>query len=243
MTADNSFLGYLAQFGEVEEAPRSRFQKVVAKTMVANASNIPHVTHHDDVDVTEIEALRRSLSGDQKISPLIFLIKAAATALKEFPTFNASLSPDGEMLVLKQYCHIGIAVDGPLGLLVPVLRDCDQKSLHSLAQELRELSSLARTKGLPMDKMSGGCFSISSLGGFGGTYFTPIINAPEVAILGATAIQTKAVWDGNGFVPRQILPLSLSYDHRVINGADAAKFVKRIGTALTEMASTREPVA
>jgi pyruvate dehydrogenase E2 component (dihydrolipoamide acetyltransferase) len=227
---------FFAHFGPIETAPRSRFQKIVARTMVANASTIPHVTHHDDVDVTALETYRQAMAPADKASPLIFLIKAVVDALKDFPQFNASLTPDGETLVLKQYFHIGIAVDGPLGLLVPVLQDCDRKDLPALAAELREVSALARSKGLPMDRMSGGCFSISSLGGIGGTYFTPIINAPEVAILGVTGIRTQPVWNGTSFEPRRMLPLSLSYDHRVINGADAARFVKRIGESLARWA-------
>jgi pyruvate dehydrogenase E2 component (dihydrolipoamide acetyltransferase) len=219
-------------FGEVETVKRTRFQKIVAKTMLANASSIPHVTHHDEVDVTSLESYRRDLPPGQKASPLIFLVKAVVDALKAFPQFNSSLSADGETLVLKKYFHIGIAVDGPLGLLVPVLRDCDKKDIPTLAAELRELTALARSKGLPMDKMSGGCFSISSLGGIGGTGFTPIINAPEVAILGVTPTLTKPVWIDTQFVPRQMLPLSLSYDHRVINGADAARFLRHIGGIL-----------
>jgi len=221
-------------FGEVETVKRSRFQKIVARTMAANASTIPHVTHHDEVDVTGLEAYRRQQPADQKASPLIFLIKAVVDALKAFPQFNSSLSADGETLILKKYFHIGIAVDGPLGLLVPVLRDCDSKDIPSLAAELREVTALARSKGLPLDKMSGGCFSISSLGGIGGTAFTPIINAPEVAILGVTPVQTKPVWADTAFVPRQMLPLSLSYDHRVINGADAARFLRHIGGGLAK---------
>lgn len=223
---------YFAQFGEVETVKRTRFQKIVAKTMVTNASTIPHVTHQDDADVTGLEAYRKT--SEVRASPLIYLIKAVVEALKAYPQFNASLTPDGETLVLKKYFHIGIAVDGPLGLLVPVLRDADQKDIPTLAAELKEVSTLARTKGLPIDKMQGGCFAISSLGGIGGTYFTPIINAPEVAILGVTGIQTKPVWNGHEFVPRQMLPLSLSYDHRVINGADAARFVRKIAAALTQ---------
>lgn len=223
-----------APYGATETVPRTRFQKIVARTMVANASSIPHVTHHDDVDVTALENHRAGLPPEAKASPLLYLVKAVVDALRDFPQFNASLSPDGEALVLKRYVHIGIAVDGPLGLLVPVLRDCDRKDVATLAAELREVSALARAKGLPMDRMSGGCFSISSLGGIGGTYFTPIINAPEVAILGVTGIRTQPVWTGSGFEPRRMLPLSLSYDHRVINGADAARFVKRIGEALAQ---------
>jgi pyruvate dehydrogenase E2 component (dihydrolipoamide acetyltransferase) len=221
-------------FGTVEIVKRTRFQKIVARTMSANASSIPHVTHHDEVDVTGLEAYRRSLPPEHKASPLIYVIKAVADALKVFPQFSSSLSADGETLVLKKYIHIGIAVDGPLGLLVPVLRDCDSKDVPNLAVELRALTELARTKGVPMDKMSGGCFSITSLGGIGGTGFTPIINAPEVAILGITPVQTKPVWTGAEFEPRQMLPLSLSYDHRVINGADAARFTRQIGASLAE---------
>ena len=217
-------------YGEVEVVKRSRFQKIVARTMANNWSSIPHVTNFDEVDVTGLEAHRRALPPEEKASPLIYLIKAVVEALQAFPTFNSSLAADGESLVMKKYFHIGIAVDGPLGLLVPVLRDCDKKDVPALAAELRELTALARTKGLPMDKMSGGCFSISSLGGIGGTSFTPIINAPEVAILGVSPVQTKPVWNGSAFAPRQMLPLSLSWDHRVISGADAARFLRNIGT-------------
>jgi pyruvate dehydrogenase E2 component (dihydrolipoamide acetyltransferase) len=232
--SDTSQAAPFLSFGEVEIVKRTRFQKIVARTMSANASSIPHVTHHDEVDVTGLEAYRRSLPPEQKASPLIYVIKAVAAALKAFPHFNSSLSADGEALVLKKYIHIGVAVDGPLGLLVPVLRDCDRKDVSALAAELRGLTELARTKGVPMDKMSGGCFSITSLGGIGGTGFTPIINAPEVAILGIVPTQTKPVWTGAEFAPRQMLPLSLSYDHRVINGADAARFTRQIGVSLAE---------
>ena len=231
---DNSFESYFGTFGSFELAPRTRFQKVVARTMVANASTIPHVTHHDEVDASAIELHRNAAPEGERVSPLIYIVKAVVEALKTFPQFNASLSPDGETLLLKKYYHVGIAVDGPLGLLVPVLRDCDAKDPRELAAELKALASLARTKGLPMDKMQGGCFSISSLGGVGGTYFTPIINAPEVAILGVTGIRTQPAWNGAAFEPRPVLPLSLSYDHRVINGADAARFVRCVGDNLAQ---------
>ena len=231
---DNSPEAYFAQFGEVEPVARTRFQKIVAKTMTSNATSIPHVTHHDDVDVTGLEAHRRAAAAEHKFSPLVYVIKAVVEALKAFPQFNSSLAPEGDRLILKSYFNIGIAVDGPLGLLVPVLRDCDTKDLGQISAELKEVSALARSKGLPMDKMSGGCMSISSLGGIGGTYFTPIINAPEVAILGVTGIAMKPVWNGTGFEPRALLPLSLSYDHRVINGADAARFVRHIGATLAQ---------
>jgi pyruvate dehydrogenase E2 component (dihydrolipoamide acetyltransferase) len=232
---DTSAEDYFAAFGPVRVVERTRVQKFVAKTMATNVTTIPHVTHCDDVDVTALEAYRKSLTANQKVSPLVFLIKAVVDALREFPHFNGSLAPDGGSLILKDYFHVGIAVDGPLGLLVPVLRDCDQKDLGQLSAELKDVSALARTKGMSMDRMSGGCISISSLGGIGGTYFTPIINAPEVAILGATGIQTRPVWDGETFVPRKILPLSLSYDHRVINGADAARFVRHIADSLAKV--------
>ena len=232
MAAPNTPEAYFASFGELESVKRTRFQKIVAKTMVANVSTIPHVTHHDDVDVTALVAARNALPKAERVSPVIHLIKAVVEALRAFPQFNASLAPDGETLILKKYFHIGIAVDGPLGLLVPVLRDCDQKDLATLSMELKEVSVLARAKGLPLDRMQGGCFTISSLGGIGGIYFTPIINAPEVAILGATGIRTVPVWSGEAFAPREMLPLSLSYDHRVINGADAARFVRHIGATL-----------
>lgn len=221
-------------FGDTELVKRTRFQKIVANIMVANASSIPHVTHHDDVDVSALETYRNALPPEAKASPLLFLVKAVVAAMQASPQFNASLSTDGEALILKKYFNIGIAVDGPLGLLVPVLRDCERKDIGTLSAELKELVAMARSKGVPMEKMSGGCFSISSLGGIGGTSFTPIINAPEVAILGVTGIVTKPVWDGQTFVPRPMLPLSLSYDHRVINGADAARFVNQIGAALAK---------
>lgn len=231
---DNSPEAYFAQFGAVEPVARTRFQKIVAKTMTTNATSIPHVTHHDDVDVTGLEGHRRAAAPELKFSPLVYLINAVVEALKAFPQFNASLTPEGDRLILKSYFNIGVAVDGPLGLLVPVLRDCDTKDLGQISAELKEVSALARSKGLPMDKMSGGCMSISSLGGIGGTYFTPIINAPEVAILGVTGIAMKPVWNGTAFEPRALLPLSLSYDHRVINGADAARFVRHIGTTMAQ---------
>jgi len=237
MTTEMTPDAYFASFGEIEVTKRTRFQKIVAKAMLSSSSTIPHVTHHDEIDVTAMEEHRRALAPEMRVSPLIFVIKAVVDALNAFPTFNASLAPDGETLILKKYFHIGIAVDGPLGLLVPVLRDADQKDVATLASELKEVSATARGKGLPLDRMTGGCFTISSLGGIGGHYFTPVINAPEVAILGVTGIRTVPVWTGEAFEPRSVLPLSLSYDHRVINGADAARFVRHIGTTLTELSS------
>lgn len=223
-----------AVFGAVETVPTSNFQRVVARRLTQSWTQIPHVAHHDEVDVTALDAHRGTLTGDARISPLIFLVRALAKAMAQFPHFNASLSDDGKTLVLKKYCHIGIAVDGPLGLLVPVLRDADRKNVATLSAELSALSAQARDKGLPMSAMSGGCITITSLGGIGGTGFTPIINQPEVAILAVTPSRMQPVWDGTAFQPRLMMPLSLSYDHRVINGADAARFVRAIGQALAE---------
>jgi pyruvate dehydrogenase E2 component (dihydrolipoamide acetyltransferase) len=197
---------------------------------------IPHVTQFDEADITEMEAFRKKLgeeNKDVKVTPLVFLIKAAVAALKKFPNFNASL--DGEELVLKKYFHIGIAVDTPDGLVVPVIRDADRKGLLELSRELAELSAKAREKKLAPADMQGGCFSISSLGGIGGTAFTPIINAPEVAILGVSRSATKPVWNGGEFAPRLMLPLSLSYDHRVIDGAAAARFTSYLGQVLGDL--------
>jgi pyruvate dehydrogenase E2 component (dihydrolipoamide acetyltransferase) len=188
---------------------------------------IPHVTQHELADITELEAFRKRLgeeNKDLKVTPLVFQIKAVVAALRRFPQFNASLDPSGENLVLKKYFHVGIAVDTPDGLVVPVIRDCDRKGLLELAAELGTISVKAREKKLGPADMSGGCFSISSLGGIGGTAFTPIVNAPEVAILGVSKASMQPVWDGEQFRPRLMLPLSLSYDHRVIDGADAARF-------------------
>jgi len=216
-----------AKFGDVEERPLSRIQKISGANLARNWVMIPHVTQHEDADITELEAFRKQLGGenkDLKISPLVFQIKAVVAALKAYPQFNASLDTGGEKLILKKYFHIGIAVDTPDGLVVPVIRDADKKGLLELARELGEISKKAREKKLGPAEMSGGCFSISSLGGIGGTYFTPIINAPEVAILGVCKSVMKPVWNGTEFAPRLILPLSLSYDHRVIDGALAARF-------------------
>lgn len=224
---------YFATFGEVETVPLTRFQQIVSRRLAQSWMTIPHVTHNDDVDVTALEAFRKA-QAPEKISPLIFLVKALAHALKAFPSFNASLSEDGKSLVMKRYRHIGVAVDGPLGLLVPVLRDVDAKSIRALASELAELSAQARDKGLPMEVMAGGCMTITSLGGIGGTSFTPIINPPEVAILGVTPARTIAHWNGAAFEPRRHMTLSLSYDHRVINGAEAARFVRHIASLLAD---------
>jgi pyruvate dehydrogenase E2 component (dihydrolipoamide acetyltransferase) len=197
---------------------------------------IPHVTQFDEADITEMEAFRKKLgeeNKDTKVTPLVFLIKAVVAGLKKYPNFNASL--DGEELVLKQYFHVGIAVDTPDGLVVPVIRDADRKGLLELSHELSEISAKAREKKLGPPDMQGGCFSISSLGGIGGTAFTPIINAPEVAILGVSRSATKPVWNGSEFAPRLMLPLSLSYDHRVIDGAAAARFTAYLAQVLGDL--------
>jgi pyruvate dehydrogenase E2 component (dihydrolipoamide acetyltransferase) len=232
MMTEFKFEDQFTPFGAIDSIPLSNFQKVVARRLTKSWTEIPHVTHHDDVDVTDMDAYRKSLAPEAKVSPLIFLVKALAVALGEFPNFNSSLADDGKTLVLKKYFNVGIAVDGPLGLLVPVLKDVDSKDLQTLNAELSELSAQARDKGLPMSAMTGGCMTISSLGGIGGTAFSPIINQPEVAILGVTQSRMTPVWDGSAFQPRLMMPLSLSYDHRVINGADAARFVRRIGDLL-----------
>ena len=216
-----------AKFGPIEAKPLSRIKKISGANLHRNWVMIPHVTNHDDADITDLEALRVTLNKENekagiKVTMLAFLIKVCVSALKKFPEFNASL--DGENLILKQYYHIGFAADTPNGLMVPVIRNADQKGVLAIAKEMGELSAKAREGKLGPVDMQGGCFSISSLGGIGGTYFTPIINAPEVAILGVCRSSMRPVWDGKQFVPRLILPLSLSWDHRVIDGAAAARF-------------------
>ncbi|NYT36670.1 dihydrolipoyllysine-residue acetyltransferase [Allopusillimonas soli] len=215
------------KFGEIETKPLSRIKKISGANLHRNWVMIPHVTNNDRADITELEALRKTLNEENKksgikVTMLAFIIKAVVAALKKFPEFNASI--DGDNLVLKQYFHIGFAADTPNGLVVPVIRDADKKGVLDLAQETAELAGLAREGKLSPGQMQGGCFSISSLGGIGGTSFTPIINAPEVAILGVSRSSFEPVWDGSAFVPRLMVPLSLSYDHRVIDGAAAARF-------------------
>ena len=225
-----------SKFGEVELQPRSRINKISGANLARNWAMIPHVTQFEEADITELEAFRKKLGEehkDTKITPLVFLIKAVVAALKKYPAFNASL--DGDNLVLKKYFHIGIAVDTPDGLMVPVLRDCDKKGLLELSTELAATSGKARESKLGLADMQGGCFSISSLGGIGGTAFTPIINAPEVAILGVSKSQMKPVWNGAEFAPRLLLPLSLSYDHRVIDGAAAARFTSYLSQVLADL--------
>ncbi|QQK01603.1 dihydrolipoyllysine-residue acetyltransferase [Burkholderia anthina] len=224
-----------SKFGPFEAKPLSRIKKISGANLHRNWVMIPHVTNNDEADITELEALRVQLNKEHekagvKFTMLAFVIKAVVAALKKFPTFNASL--DGDNLVFKQYYHVGFAADTPNGLVVPVIRDADKKGLVDIAKEMAELSKAARDGKLKPDQMQGGCFSISSLGGIGGTNFTPIINAPEVAILGLSRGQMKPVWDGKQFVPRLTLPLSLSYDHRVIDGAEAARFNAYLGALL-----------
>lgn len=229
-----------SKFGEVEEKPLTRIQKISGANLARNWAMIPHVTQHDEADITSLEDLRKQLNKENekagiKLTMLAFLMKATVSALQKFPQFNASLDASGETLTLKKYFHIGFAADTPNGLVVPVVRDCDKKGVIEIAQETSELAKKARDGKLGPAQMQGGCFSISSLGGIGGTHFTPIVNAPEVAILGVSRSEMKPVWDGKEFQPRLVLPLSLSYDHRVIDGAAAARFTVYLGQVLADM--------
>jgi pyruvate dehydrogenase E2 component (dihydrolipoyllysine-residue acetyltransferase) len=231
-----------SKFGATETQLLSKIQKISGAALHRNWVSIPHVTQFGEADITELESFRREhktvIDGQEtKLTPLVFVLKAVVAALKEFPHFNASLMPDGEHLIVKKYFHIGVAVDTPKGLVVPVIRDVDQKNLFILAAELAQVSKKAREIGLDMTDMQGGCFSISSLGGIGGTAFTPIINAPEVAILGISRTQTKPIYDEETgeWLPRLLLPLSLSYDHRVIDGADGARFIMYLISRLTDI--------
>ncbi len=225
-------------YGPVETRPVGKVQAYVGRAMHRNWVSIPHVTHHDDADITDFEQRRKewnSAHPTQKRSLLSALVKASVAALQRYPAFNVSLSADGATLFAKQYFHIGVAVDVPSGLLVPVLRDCDKKSIDQITDEVTRISEKARTKGLALAEMSGGCITLSSLGHIGGTGFTPIINAPEVAILGICRTRQQFVPDAESRpVLRQLLPLSLSYDHRVINGADAARFTRAIAEWLEQ---------
>ena len=229
-----------AKFGPVQLQSLSRIKKLSGANLHRNWVSIPHVTQQDEADITELEAFRKSQSDTAKkegirFTLLAFLIKAVVVALKQYPNFNASLSADGENLVLKNYFHIGVAVDTPLGLVVPVIRDADNKGLLELARELGAVSGRMRDGKINPADLQGGCFSISSLGGLGGTYFTPIINAPEVAILGVGKSVMKPVWDGAQFAPRLMLPLSLSYDHRVVDGAQGARFIAYLSSVLSDI--------
>jgi pyruvate dehydrogenase E2 component (dihydrolipoamide acetyltransferase) len=227
-----------SQFGETEVQALSKIKRLTGYHMVRVCLNLPMVTQHDEADITEMEAFRQSTNSGKpeiKLTGLVFIIKALVSALKQFPQFNSSLSADGQSLILKKYCNIGIAVETPNGLVVPVIREADKMSLNQLSAELVELSGKAREGKLPPSAMQGGCMSISSLGGIGGTSFTPIVNAPEVAILGVSRSKMQPVWQENEFVPRLMLPLDLTYDHRVIDGAEAARFLVAITQYLSDI--------
>ncbi len=229
-----------AAFGAVQIKPLTRIQKISGARLHASWVNLPHVTQYENADITDLEIVRNALKTKStlegvKLTPLAFFIKASFLALKEFPRFNSSLDPGGENLVLKQYYNLGFAADTPLGLLVPVIRKVDELSLFDIARSLSELSAKARAGKLSLDDMSGGTFTVSSLGGIGGTAFTPIINAPEVAILGISRAEQRPVLQNGGFVPRLIVPLSLSYDHRVIDGAEAARFIVFLSETLADV--------
>ncbi|WP_304166474.1 pyruvate dehydrogenase complex dihydrolipoyllysine-residue acetyltransferase [Lonsdalea britannica] len=231
-----------SKFGEVEEVELGRIQKISGANLHRNWVMIPHVTQFDEADITEVEAFRKQQNVeaekkklDVKITPVVFIMKAVAKALEEFPRFNSSLSEDGQRLTLKKYVNVGVAVDTPNGLVVPVFRDVNKKGIVELSRELMEISKKARAGKLTASDMQGGCFTISSLGGLGTTAFTPIVNAPEVAILGVSKSATKPVWNGKEFAPRLMLPLSLSFDHRVIDGADGARFISFINNVMSDI--------
>jgi pyruvate dehydrogenase E2 component (dihydrolipoamide acetyltransferase) len=231
-----------AKFGEIEEVPLTRIQKLSGPNLHRNWVTIPHVTQFDEADITDLETFRKEQNAiaekrklGVKITPLVFMMKAVADALKQYPAFNSSLSESGESLVMKKYYHIGIAVDTPGGLMVPVVRDVDKKGIMEISRELMDISAKARDGKLKATDMQGSCFTISSLGGIGGTAFTPIVNAPDVAILGVSKSEMKPKWNGKDFEPRLMLPLSLSYDHRVIDGALAARFSVHVSGALSDL--------
>jgi pyruvate dehydrogenase E2 component (dihydrolipoamide acetyltransferase) len=229
-----------SKFGAVEAQPLSRIKKISGKNLHRNWVTIPHVTQFGEADITDLDAYRqkhktRFEKEGIKLTPLVFIMKAVVEALRKFPAFNASLDANGENLILKKYFHIGVAVDTPDGLVVPVIREVDHKRISQLAKELAAVSEKARNKQLLPNDMQGGCFSISSLGGIGGTAFTPIINAPEVAILGVSKVAIKPVYQDGNWVPRMMLPLSLSYDHRVIDGAEAARFIVYLSELLSDV--------
>jgi pyruvate dehydrogenase E2 component (dihydrolipoamide acetyltransferase) len=220
-----------SKFGPVEIRPLSRIQRLSGPALHRSWLNIPHVTHDDEADITDLDAYRRELDTAAKaegyrVTLLAFLMKASVSALREFPKFNSSLTPEKDALIYKSYYHLGVAVDTPEGLVVPVIRDVDRKGIRELSRELGTVSAKARDGKLGVADLQGGCFTISSLGGIGGTSFTPIVNAPEVAILGVVRSRMAPVWDGTAFVPRLMLPVCLSYDHRVIDGALAARFTR-----------------
>ena len=231
------------KFGSVEKKVLSRIKKLSGAALHRNWLSIPHITQHDEVDITELETFRKSLAKESdkagiKVTPLALIMKATVSALKKFPDFNSSLTPEGDALFVKKYYHIGVAVDTPGGLVVPVIRDVDKKGVFEIADELGKVSAKARDSKLGPAYMSGGTFSISSLGGIGGGHFTPIVNAPEVAILGVARSAMKPIWDGAEFVPRLMLPLSLSYDHRVIDGAEGARFITYLNQIMNDIRRT-----
>jgi pyruvate dehydrogenase E2 component (dihydrolipoamide acetyltransferase) len=224
-----------AKYGEVERVPLSRIKRISGPNIARNWVMIPHVTHDDEADITDLEEFRKQINSEQdvKVTMVALLIKACVGALRQFPEFNSSL--DGDELVIKRYYNIGFAADTPQGLMVPVVKEADRKGLLEIAAELSELSGKAREATISAEEMRGSTFTISSLGGIGGTGFTPIVNAPDVAILGVTRSKMRPVWNGEDFVPRLMLPLSLSYDHRVIDGAAAARFVAHLANELSDL--------
>ncbi|MCL4169090.1 UNVERIFIED_CONTAM: hypothetical protein GTU68_050404 [Idotea baltica] len=229
-----------SKFGEIETLALNKINKLTGEFLHRSWVTVPHVTQFDEADITEMESFRKQMGKEMekdgvKITPLAFIIRAVVTSLKKYPRFNSSLDASGENLILKKYFNIGVAVETPNGLVVPVIREADQKSLVEISQEIRELALKARDKTLKPSDMQGGNFSISSLGGIGGTKFTPIVNAPEVAILGVSRSKMEPQWDGKEFQPRLMLPLSLSYDHRVIDGADAARFTTHLSEMLSDI--------
>jgi len=224
----------------VSTQPLNKIKRLTGQNLHRNWVTVPHVTQFDEADITEMEEFRKAnkeaaAKKGIRLTPLAFIMKAAVVALKQFPTFNASLDQAGENLIIKHYYHIGVAVDTPNGLVVPVIRDVDQKGVTDLAQELAKISEKAREKGLMLTEMQGSCFTISSLGGIGGTAFTPIVNVPDVAILGVSKAQIKPVYENGEFVPRLMMPLSLSYDHRVIDGAEGARFIRVLAECLSDL--------
>ncbi|MDD4914984.1 MAG: 2-oxo acid dehydrogenase subunit E2 [Methylococcales bacterium] len=228
------------QFGSIEEKPLSKIKRLTGQNLSRVWLNLPMVTYHDEVDIGEMEEFRKAVNAGLakdavKVTGLVFIMKALVAAMQKYPAFNSSLSADGERQIFKHYCHIGIAVDTPNGLVVPVLRDVDKKGVFQLSTELAEKSELARQGKLKPADMQGGCMTISSLGGIGGTAFTPIVNAPEVAILGVTRSRMQPVWNGSGFEPKLMLPLDLSYDHRVIDGAEGARFMEALKNYLGDI--------
>jgi len=236
-----------AKFGAIDSQPLTRIQKISGPRLQASWINLPHVTQHDMADITDLEARRQKLKGPAKergigLTPLAFIMKACVAALEEFPRVNASLSADGENLIFKKYCHLGFAADTDQGLMVPVIRDADKKDVYEIAQELGELSALAREGKLKADNLQGATFTVSSLGGIGGTAFTPIVNAPEVAILGVSRSTMQPIWNGTDFEPRLMLPLSFSYDHRVIDGAQAVRFTTFLGQQLSDIDSLLQAI-